>query len=406
MGGSGAVGGSVGGSGGVGGVGGVGGSGAIGGYYCFEAGSEVATPHGSVAIERLSIGDEVLAFDERTGAIAKRRVLRTYVHETTRTGVLALRDGRTLHVTPEHPIFRAGTQRFEPAETIGAGDELVTLPFSLGPTALLDSKTLAASRSVLVPAASYAARALDEPVTVYNLHVDELETYFVEGVLVHNKSTGGYVNYGGGGFGGSSIGGDGGTAGGCLPSYPETWLLEPCPVLDECIDPLSPTDEIIPLNRQVVVPEDDDGAGGQAGETGAFPPEYGFTSAGIQLCNPPADGYPHDEYFTLAYDVYQPRLGAPIHTFSTAVDQCLGETIGDVVLTDFDVPPAETWTTQCIRIWGHELSRQGFHLSSSEQGVRFANPRFVTDCACTRELKRWSTCGYDANGHGGGSACE
>jgi hypothetical protein len=96
---------------GVGGVGGVSGVGS----GCFEAGSRIATPSGSVPIERLEVGDTVLAFDERSGMVEPRRVQQTFVHEVEASGRLQLEDGRVLRVTDEHPIYDANLGDYERA---------------------------------------------------------------------------------------------------------------------------------------------------------------------------------------------------------------------------------------------------------------------------------------------------
>jgi hypothetical protein len=403
-GGQGATGGAGGGSGAVGGTGAVGG-------FCFEAGSRVATPGGSVAIEDLRVGDEVLAFDERTAAIAPRRVLTTHVHETTRTGVLTLRDGRTIRVTPEHPIFDAGTQRFEPAGSLEPGDVLVTLPLTLG-SFTSGVRPADVAPSLLAPVTTYEPRELDTPVSVYNLSVEAFETYFVEGVLVHNKSTGG--SGGTGGFGGTGgytggVSGGGGTAGACERLRVEAFLDEPCAEVGPCLDPLAPSDDFVTLNRAVPTPENEGaggegGAGGEAGQTGGGDDSVGFTEGLARVCNPPEGGYPPDASYFLAFDAFQPQSGVAAHELVSSNGGCWGTVIGDVVLADFAAPLRGTWTTQCVRLSGSELAF-GVILTTAES-ARFANPRFVTGCECPRHLKRYTTCGYDPNGQGLGSACE
>jgi hypothetical protein len=84
---------------------------------------------------------------------------------------------------------------------------------------------------------------------------------------------------------------------------------------------------------------------------------------------------------------------------------CEGQQIGEVWLSGYDVPPANTWTTQCVRLVGSDIVRQlSVQALDPTSGVR--NARLVQGCECTRELKRWTTCGIDFQGHGGGSACE
>jgi hypothetical protein len=382
----------------------VGGTGGKGGFSsCFEAGSLVATPHGSVPIETLGAGDEVLAFDERTGVVVPRRILRTWIHETTRTGTLALRDGRVLRVTPEHPVFVAATQRFERADAIGRGDELVTLPFTLAGSAPTPS---AMPASVLASSNGYSLRELDSPVTVYNLSIEDLETYFVDGVLVHNKTGG--TSYAGQNFGGK--GGSGGGAGQCEPEHSDS-IVEDCIAHDLCLDPARPVPDFVPLNRPVAS-VGEGGAGGEgpfadagaAGVPGDDDESLGFTSIEVGYCSQDYDRS-GDAHYYLAYDAYQPDGQTPTHEIAQSFGGCLAAGFGIVVLSDRSVPPRGSWTTQCVRLTGQDLY-DGLQLRILESDARLDNPRFVTGCECPRHLKRYTTCGIDPGGLGGGSACE
>ena len=50
---------------------------------CFVAGTLVATATGYVAIEKIRAGDLVWAWDEKTGDVALKPVVETYINETT-----------------------------------------------------------------------------------------------------------------------------------------------------------------------------------------------------------------------------------------------------------------------------------------------------------------------------------
>jgi hypothetical protein len=190
--------------------------GVVGGCYssddsCFGAGTLVATPNGPTPIERLRIGDRVLAYDLESEAIVVSKVTAVFVHELVRTSVVRLERGLAaqkrperlraegdteLRVTPNHPIFSPETRKFVDAGTLRAGSPLL----------YLDGRRTTPGK----------CGGFDETVsrveTVYNITVERHHNYFANGVLVHNKSyagTGGSGGTGSAGFG--NMPGTGGT---------------------------------------------------------------------------------------------------------------------------------------------------------------------------------------------------
>jgi hypothetical protein len=137
-----------------------------------------------------------------------------FVHVRQPVGLLHTALG-VLTVTPNHPIYDAGQQRFVPAGSLSA-------PFQ--------SLELASNWSTAQAVLS-GFEPLTELEAVYNLTVADVHTYFAEGVLVHNKPRCGYpgdppdcpcsgqecpplVSGGTSGVGGTSdVGGTGGTGG-------------------------------------------------------------------------------------------------------------------------------------------------------------------------------------------------
>jgi hypothetical protein len=140
--------------------------------FCFAAGTVVASETGDRPIEAVRAGDRVWAGDMRTGAVALRPVLRTFITERAPVLELELVAGtlfsERLRVTPGHRFW---------VEDRGwlRADELSAEP--------LWSTDASVFASVL-PA---------EPVitTVYNLEVEEFHTYFVgrSHALVHNQNS-------------------------------------------------------------------------------------------------------------------------------------------------------------------------------------------------------------------------
>ena len=138
---------------------------------CFLAGTGVLREDGSSsAVESLRPGDALQAFtsDGRLTAARIRRIERRTV-----VGYLTLTiGGVTLRVTEEHP-FCVAPGRFRPAGELCAGDGVLAL----------ESGALVAHRVEGVEVSP-------ERATVYDLSVDAPNTFFAEGVAVHNKGGG------------------------------------------------------------------------------------------------------------------------------------------------------------------------------------------------------------------------
>jgi hypothetical protein len=82
---------------------------------CVAAGCRVRTPSGEVDIASLRIGDLVVSFDVETGTDEASPIVAI---RRARRECLALRIGaRRIVCTPEHPIFAADTETFEPASS-------------------------------------------------------------------------------------------------------------------------------------------------------------------------------------------------------------------------------------------------------------------------------------------------
>lgn len=138
---------------------------------CFVRGTRVDTPGGGVAIEALAIGDEVWAFDEHTRERVVAEVTALHRSPAKRVATLRVGDRVIAGVTEEHPFYDAERGQWVPARELAAGAPLVLC---------VNGQTRP------VPLAAIEWR--DEDIEVFNLSVGGPETYFAEGVLVHNKS--------------------------------------------------------------------------------------------------------------------------------------------------------------------------------------------------------------------------
>lgn len=131
---------------------------------CFVRGTSVAVPGAAQPIESLRVGDTVLStWDGRPVAA---RVTGLAVHEGG--ALLTLHaPGVRLTTTPEHPVYSAATGSWRPASDFAVGDLLLGLE---GPVRVHGVER------------GWTSERL------YDLEVAGPESFFAEGVLVHNKT--------------------------------------------------------------------------------------------------------------------------------------------------------------------------------------------------------------------------
>lgn len=130
---------------------------------CFVAGTPIATPDGDRAIESVRVGDLVLAIN--ADGAREPALVSAVLRSAGRPRILRFTDGRSLHVTDEHPIYDGETYR--PARDWQAGDVAHGFP-------------------------NGTVESLSEPgdeTDVFNLTVDGPHTYLANGIHVHNKTT-------------------------------------------------------------------------------------------------------------------------------------------------------------------------------------------------------------------------
>ncbi|MEZ4709784.1 MAG: polymorphic toxin-type HINT domain-containing protein [Caldilineaceae bacterium] len=144
----------------------------------FDEDTPVATADGPIPIAEIDIGDQVLAYDEATGATAYYTVTATMSHMDPVVVTLTI-DGEQIETTPEHPFYAAVSApwlavgqtawRWTPAAELEAGDRVYQ---SDGTTGVV--------QALVVEAA---------PQLMYNMTVAQAHTYAVgDGQwVVHNS---------------------------------------------------------------------------------------------------------------------------------------------------------------------------------------------------------------------------
>lgn len=139
--------------------------------YCFAAGTPVTMADGSTRpIETITVGANVLAFDERQRKVVVGRVSEFLNHEAVAIHRAVVEDIREdLLLTTNHPFYSGGG--WHRIEDLPLRSEL----FHYDP-----------SRREASPRRLLALEPTGRTEPVYNLEVEEAHTYFAGGLLVHN----------------------------------------------------------------------------------------------------------------------------------------------------------------------------------------------------------------------------
>ncbi len=136
---------------------------------CFIAGTLVATEAGLDAIENIAAGDSVYAYDEESGDVALKQVVRTFEREADELVHVTV-NGEEIVCTNEHPFY-SPIKGWTAACKLRAGDILVTV------------------NGEYVVVEKIQHEILESPIKVYNFEVEDFHTYFVgdSEILVHNS---------------------------------------------------------------------------------------------------------------------------------------------------------------------------------------------------------------------------
>ena len=147
-------------------------SGGMSNTYCFVAGTLISTATGEKAIEEIDVGDFVLSETPETEEVAYKRVLNTYVNQTSELIHVRI-EGETVTATPEHPFY-SPVKGWTAAVDLRPGDILVTVN----------------GRYAIVETVEH--EHLDDPIPVFNFEVEDFHTYYVSQlqILVHNACGG------------------------------------------------------------------------------------------------------------------------------------------------------------------------------------------------------------------------
>ena len=157
---------------------------------CFTGDTLVSTEEGNRRIDEIKPGDKVLSYNTETGENELQEVKNVSVSKTDILVHIITDDGRDIETTMFHPFYvknEDGTGEWKAASNLKAGDELLS------------------EDGNKVKVSEVKVEKLAEEITVYNLELDEVHTYYVAGgVLVHNMCATDKKDLGGVGNGSNS----------------------------------------------------------------------------------------------------------------------------------------------------------------------------------------------------------
>jgi hypothetical protein len=134
---------------------------------CFDGDTPVATETGFKRIDEIQVGDKVWSYNVETGEKSLKKVKQVFVKESNEILHLETTEGE-IDATTNHPFYVTG-KGWVAAGDLVVGDEIHALDGNTGTVTGLKIEEL------------------DKPISVYNLEVEDFNSYFVgDGVLVHN----------------------------------------------------------------------------------------------------------------------------------------------------------------------------------------------------------------------------
>ena len=161
---------------------------------CFLPETLILQADGStLAISTVRPGQQLLAFD-LTGNVVTTTVNNVITHDVDEYLVVKTAQVE-LHVTVEHPFY-VGSGTFKTLVALQPGDEIYAL--SVGQASRLFPLPISQKETgetpvplSLIPQRILSIARIRQPTRVYNLQTDAPNTYFANGIAVHNKGGGG-----------------------------------------------------------------------------------------------------------------------------------------------------------------------------------------------------------------------
>lgn len=148
------------------------------GDECFPAGTMITTSDGKLPIEQLKIGDEVIAFDEKTNSFTSKKIIHVFKNPKPERMIrLTTSTHHLIETTHGHPFW---TMRgWIEAKDLKNDDKLLLFRIQFG-------SIFVGLESIEVLHSGDIESQHDVRSHVYNIEVDELHTYVANEIVVHN----------------------------------------------------------------------------------------------------------------------------------------------------------------------------------------------------------------------------
>jgi len=150
-------------------------------FFCLKEGTLITTSEGEIPIEDLNAGDQVVSFDLNSQSFRIQKITAVRSHKKDFYYAVALKSGRVISMTEEHPIYLYKKGVYRSLEDIIETNE------PLGVLALNEQGDLIEDSIVNI-------LFVRKPTIVYSITIADADgdsvdesNYFAEGLLVHNK---------------------------------------------------------------------------------------------------------------------------------------------------------------------------------------------------------------------------
>ena len=162
-----------------------------GGGGCFDAGSQVLMADGTTKnIEDIQAGDLVMSFNVKSGTIEQKNVIETYkFNQYLNLVTLQFADGTVIHTTIIHPFYTTiGWVSLQPNYNYNMDHEdLANQDLSLMSVGQKFIKVINNTIEQCELIGIKYRHGIEESHNVYNLDIDDYNTFIVNGMVVHNQ---------------------------------------------------------------------------------------------------------------------------------------------------------------------------------------------------------------------------
>ncbi|MHA1917044.1 MAG: DEAD/DEAH box helicase [Candidatus Ranarchaeia archaeon] len=169
---------------------------------CFPKGTIIETLDGKKNIENIQIGEKIVTYNPKKKKFSIPSVLKLFTRESIDLIAITIEGGKKIVSTFDHPFY--SKKGWVEGDIIKKGDYLALLPQSVGDLSRRDTSSKKSRRKKTDQEYSISSlsfrkvidnQRISKKKTVYNLEVEEPNTFFANGFLVHNCGRAGRPKY-------------------------------------------------------------------------------------------------------------------------------------------------------------------------------------------------------------------